>query len=366
MTDEDDEIPVTPIRSREAQSGLVSYAAAVVLHESSRTRVAMVPYFIPHNTRSRELGIKIVTYAKDAALHGWRVREEKSLSLGEDAARALLAALKTHLAVAGHDTDGDFIAIRVAGGVADVADVDPSAIAQAVADILRRDDIVEHLVQKELGSEILNAFRGAIRLQELRSAVTQLRQHLDAGTADESVYQAWCDRHSWAFGNAYVARDELRAITAGDRIDLILPTVVAGYRDIVELKRPDMEVLRFDSSHRNYYFSRDSSAAIGQCHRYLDVLHEEATRGLRDHPEIVAYHPRATIVIGRSEGWDEEKLRALHGLNRRLNGITVMTYDQLLAQGERLVSIVTSERSGASDEYPQDSDDPFDWEDIPF
>jgi len=101
-----------------------------------------------------------------------------------------------------------------------------------------------------------------------------------------------------------------------------------------------MPVLLFDEAHRNYYFASEVSKAIGQCHRYLDILHEEAANGLRDHPEIVAYHPRAIIVIGRSSDWDEVKLKALHGLNRRLSGIMVMTYDQLLSQGERLVEML--------------------------
>lgn len=132
----------------------------------------------------------------------------------------------------------------------------------------------------------------------------------------------------------------MRDITSGDHLDLLLPTVISGYRDIVELKRPDMRVLLYDEDHRNFYFSADVSRAIGQCHRYLDVLHEVAAKGLRDHPEIVAYHPRGIIVIGRSAEWSLEHLKALHGLNRRLSGVTVMTYDQLLAQGERLVEML--------------------------
>lgn len=121
------------------------------------------------------------------------------------------------------------------------------------------------------------------------------------------------------------------------------PTVIAGYRDIVELKRPDAKILRWDEAHRNFYFSADVARAIGQCHRYLDVLHEVARNGLRDHPEIVAYHPRAIIVIGRSSDWGEEKLKALHGLNARLSGLTVMSYDHLLNQGERLLQMVATQ-----------------------
>ncbi|MGI9167221.1 MAG: Shedu anti-phage system protein SduA domain-containing protein [Pyrinomonadaceae bacterium] len=195
----------------------------------------------------------------------------------------------------------------------------------------------------------------------MRSAVAQLRLFLDSGEAAEPVYQKWCETHSWAFGNAYVVRDDVREISTGDTLDLLLPNVIAGYRDIVELKRPDMQVLVYDREHKNFYFSSEVSKAIGQCHRYLDVLHEVAANGLRDRPEVVAYHPRATIVIGRSQGWGEPQLRALHGLNRRLSGLTVMTYDHLLAQGERLIEALGSRRTSSSktDRVDHDTEDPF-------
>jgi len=211
---------------------------------------------------------------------------------------------------------------------------------------LGQEEILAHLQNTELSAELASAFRGAIRLREMRSAVVALRTALDEGDDAESTYQAWCEQHSWAFGNAYVLRDDVREISPGDHLDLLLPSVIAGYRDVVELKRPSMSLLNWDSRHRNYYFAAEASRAIGQCHRYLDVLHEVAARGLRDHPEIVAYHPRAIIVLGRSHDWEEEKLRALHGLNRRLSGVSILTYDQLLAQGERLVELLTLPRDG--------------------
>jgi hypothetical protein len=61
--------------------------------------------------------------------------------------------------------------------------------------------------------------------------------------------------------------------------------------------------------------------------------------------QVRAYHPRAVIVIGRSPDWDEAKVKALHGLNGRVHGVTVMTYD-LLAQGERLLDILERAEPG--------------------
>lgn len=353
---------VTPIQRRRSRSGTVSFSDPVIIHESSRTRVALVPFFVNRSAGS-ELAIKIITYRKQPPPMDWMEIEEKSISLKEQASRNLLRALKEHLAIAEQDEDGDYIAIKVTEGVAEVAGIDPSVVAQAVISILDKEDIVQHLTLSEIGTELVTAFRTSIRLQELRSAVAELRQYLDGGVNDEQTYQLWCEKHSWAFGNAYVVRDNVRQIAPGDNIDLLLPTVIAGYRDLIELKRPDMEVMRYDSSHRNYYFSSDVSKAIGQCHRYLDVLNEVAANGLRDHPEVVAYHPRATIVIGRSYGWDEGKLKALHGLNNRLNGISVMTFDQLLLQGERLIELFNVNNEEETDFEEDNSASNFEWDD---
>lgn len=344
---------------RTAKSGRVSYADPVVIHETSRSRISFVPYFIPHSDHT-ELAGAIVTERKAAPPMDFVVVEKKSLSLQGPAAIKLLSALKTHLRVAEAGEDGEFMLVRVSEGTANLSSHDPAMVARALIKVLSEPEIANHLQGVEISSEFLSAFRGAIRLKEMTGAVVALREHLDTGQYDERVYQEWCDRHSWAFGNAYVVRDEVRNISTGDKVDALLPTVIAGFRDLVELKRPDMSVLNWDKAHRNFYFSSDVSAAIGQCHRYLDVLHQAAANGLLDHPEIVAYHPRAIVVIGRSNDWNEDRHRALHGLNRRLNGITVMTYDQLLAQGERLVQMLGHPQTSESEQ----SDD-FD-DDIPF
>jgi len=362
------ELPTNPMQDiddmgsvsrRPAKSGKVSYGNPVILHESSRSRVVFLPFFIPHTSHA-ELAVKIITYKKNPPPLDWVTVEEKSLSLQESATRLLLNALNAHLAVV-QEEDGDFLIVRVTEGTASLGEHNPSEVAQALANVLVQDEIVRHLEGTELTTELANAFRTSIRLSEMRAAVAELRLSLDEGVSTESTYQKWCERHSWAFGNAYVMHDDVREISPGDQLDMLLPTVIAGYRDIVELKRPDVEVLNWDSAHRNFYFAADVSKAIGQVHRYLDVLQEVAATGLRDHPEIVAYYPRATVVVGRSQEWPVEKLRALHGLNSRLSGVCIMTYDQLLAQGERLVGIMENPRPTANDLDSSDFDEDVPW-----
>lgn len=349
---------VESVKRQPAASGRVSYGDPIILNDTAKRRVVFIPFYIPHSDRT-ELAGKIITYLKRLPPLEWSILEEKSLSLPGDATRKLLAALRTHLAVATEQEDGNYLLIRVTEGTALIGEHDPAQVASALTKVLSQPDVVEHLRDTELSSELVGALRGAIKLNEMKSAVAQLRSLLESGENGEEVYQRWCESHSWAFGNAYVVCDEVRNISAGDRLDILLPSVIAGYRDLVELKRPDMPVLKYDESHRNYYFAGEVSKAIGQCHRYLDILHEVAAKGLLDHPEIVAYHPRAIIVIGQSRDWSEEKLHALHGLNRRLSGITVMTYNHLLAQGERLIEMLAPK--------PEDTEqDMIYGEDVPF
>lgn len=363
---------VNTVTRKLAKSEKVSYGDPVVLHDTTKSQVVFVPIYIPRSTGS-ELSAKIVTYAKRQPPLDWIQKEEKSISLNADATRKLLEALSEHQVIASSGSDGKYICIRVENGSPDLTSFGPEALISAVSSLVSRRDLVEFFADNEVSAELVRALRTAVRVKELRTAMAELRNYLDSGEEREQIYQQWCERHSWAFGHAYLNRDAVRKISPGDNTDLLVPSVMTGFRDIIELKRPDMEVLRYDDSHRNYYFSNEASKAIGQCHRYLDVLHEEADRGLRDHREVVAYHPSATIVIGRSYGWDEEKIKALHGLNRRLHGITVITYDHLLAQGERLLEILDTEldseipTSPTDDEAGWDADDVTGWDDeIPF
>ena len=217
-----------------------------------------------------------------------------------------------------------------------------SNLLSAIVATLGEEKVASQISSSELTAEFVSVFRSAARVAEMTTGVEELRSYLSNGEVSESVYQGWCDRHAWAFGHAYIPQDLVRRISAGDQVDMLLNTV-SGFRDIVELKRPDMQVLKYDKSHRNYYLSTAASAAIGQTHRYLDVLQEEANRGLRDYPHILAYHPHAIIVIGRSNQWSQEEVRALHGLNRRLHGLTLITYDYLLAQCEQLLRLISTQ-----------------------
>ncbi|HEL7667015.1 TPA: DUF4263 domain-containing protein [Stenotrophomonas maltophilia] len=347
---------VQKVVRRTASSGKVDYAPPVVLNETSKSKLQALAWFIPHSDGRTTFSLKLEGFVKSKG-QPFIEDKAKTLTLSETSSLQLLKYLQTHLPLAAQSETGEFILIRVANGEANLTGHDPQELVGALTKVLSQSELLGHLSSTELTHELSTALRGSIRLSEMRSAVAELRSNLTRGEAVEQTYQAWCEKHCWAFGNAYVVRDEVRGITTGDNLDLMLPNVIAGYRDIVELKRPDKDVLLYDAAHKNHYFSAEVSRAIGQCHRYLDLLHEAARHGLLDHKEVVAYHPRATIVIGRSNEWSDEQQRALHGLNQRMHGISVMTYDHLLAQGERLIEMMSPSNGDEDAETSADDDD---------
>lgn len=345
------------IDRRYASSGQVEYSDPVELHDSSQLRIDLVPFFIGR-TKADELACKIIRYDKRT---GWK---QTSISLQEPALRRLRDALTSHLLIT-EEGSGAYIVLRADGTVSDEPDLSADQVARAIEELFQTEGIRDCLSDIDLGAELVHALKTDIRLRELREAVSTLANHLREGAADESLYQNWCERHSWAFGNAYVVNDQVRAISASDKIDLLLPRNLGGFRDLIELKRPDKQILIWDAAHKSWHWSADVSRAIGQCHRYLDVLHTEVgLSGLRDAPDVIAYHPRATIVIGRSEDWPDEKQQALHGLNRRLADISVISYDHLLAQARRTLALVESPEPEEIIIVPSEPD--WDFEDEPF
>lgn len=345
------------INLRTSRSGDTRFAEPVELHDSSKLRIEFIPFFIDRSDQT-QMACKIVRHDKQSS---W---ERTAISLQEPALRKLVDALAKHLAVSGNG-DGSYVVLRADGSIADGSDLSRHDIARAIEELLATDGMSEHLANLDLGAELAHALRSDLRLRELRDAVAELTNHLQEGTSSESVYQSWCERHSWSFGSAYVVNDTLRSISATDQIDLLLPRHLGGFRDLIELKRPDMPILVRDNSHKNWHWSADVSKAIGQCHRYMDVLHDEVgLTGLRDAPEVVAYHPRATIVIGRSDEWSADKQQALHGLNRRLADISVISYDHLLAQARRTLELFEVSESETDVTLPQPA--AWDPDDEPF
>ncbi len=200
MSDPDD-ADVTSIARQRARSGVGYAAEDVVLHENKREgrRTVLRPWYNPHKSQPHGLACKLIVQ-RAGLLGAWI--DGDVLNLNEDAVGRLRSALEQHGAVARGGEEGQFLLIRSAG-LTSTSDADPVELVAAVVRLLQRRDVLQRFAQADLDDQIIAALRGSIRLRELRAAVRQLRELLQSGVVEERPYQEWCERYSWAFGNAH-------------------------------------------------------------------------------------------------------------------------------------------------------------------
>ena len=190
--------------------------------------------------------------------------------MNEKAILRLRDKLNELLALKKIPDNGNFLLVKLGDGQqVDLSGLDSSDVAKALVSVLENDEIIEHIDAIDFSDNLAFAFRNSIKIKSLIKAMDELEAALETESG-EQYYQEWCERNGWIFGNQYVMKDTERSISRNDNVDLLATSVISGFRDIIELKKPTFTVLVRDASHESYYFSAEVSKAIGQCHRYLD------------------------------------------------------------------------------------------------
>lgn len=115
--------------------------------------------------------------------------------------------------------------------------------------------------------------------------------------------------------------------------------------DVIEIKTHLKNILIWDDSHKNYYFSPEMSKAIVQTMNYLDSISRLKFQNSADERAITGhteeenlYHPRGIIVISSREklttsarAIDAEKLkRDFTKLRNSLQSIEIITFDEII------------------------------------
>lgn len=193
----------------------------------------------------------------------------------------------------------------------------------------------------ENNEQLLKNISVAARMVNYRQAYEKLAELVSRNTRDEHAIQQILTAHPWLFGSEYSALISRRMWTRDDQLDFMLRRSIDGYLEIIEIKTPFPEPLMlYDRSHDSYYPSSRLSPVLGQVMRYIEEVERQ-----RDH--IVAqdgYDPlkiRARVIIGRDG--DERHQGALRNFNAYLHRIEILTFDQLLKIGERVLNVFEDE-----------------------
>jgi len=166
-----------------------------------------------------------------------------------------------------------------------------------------------------------------------------------AETSGQDSWQKWIYNNNWLFGVNYLQAIEKARISIGGNMPDYLFLTADHFVDVLEIKLPEEDVIVPDPSHPGAFkWCGKTNEAIGQIVSYLDDIQRlqlELEREIYRVYEIAAsfVKPRGFILIGKKDGWSDNKKAALRKLNFHLHGIEVLTYSDLMERGKAIVKI---------------------------
>lgn len=203
------------------------------------------------------------------------------------------------------------------------------------------------------------------------------------GRCPEKEYQRFLEEHYWILGSEYSQMLE-RTLTWKGTQDFNMRRTADDYLEVIEIKTPD--VVLFKQERERLIEKEEVVNAINQVDDYQMRIEDNWKPLNRKYPDLRLDKLRGKVIIGRSNQFGEEEKTALRRLNARLHGIEVITFDQLIANAERMLKILGEQRTmfdgtqedeqetaaDVADEYDgfengdDDRDCPASVDDIPF
>lgn len=159
----------------------------------------------------------------------------------------------------------------------------------------------------------------------------------------EMIFQKWIEQNLWIFGVEYIIQYPFRDIVPDSdeewwsTADLVMQSA-DWFLELIELKRAKYDLFKSDRSHHCYRPSADLSSVLWQSLYYLQKLDEYKAQLEVSHPEIQILKPRIKLIAGRSVTFSSSEHKSLRMLNSNLNHIEIITYDQLVKNGELLLA----------------------------
>jgi Domain of unknown function (DUF4263) len=216
---------------------------------------------------------------------------------------------------------------------------------------------------------------------EREQALNVFRLALTESPGDEAVWQQFFEEEHWilqlAFsslvyylgGEVYLGgkRATGRQGKGGVATDFLFSDDSTKSFAIVEIKTPETELVhtlyRGQSGsglhNETYSIHPDLTGGVVQTHNQISVAIEEFQSVLgASFEKLNRVHPAGILIAGTAEGLTPRELDSLNHFRHGLNGLTVITYDELL---KRLESMLAAPDQAAA-ASPGKGDDPV----IPF
>ena len=182
------------------------------------------------------------------------------------------------------------------------------------------------------------------RKTTLDQVIKKFEKHLKDKDFDEKKWQKFLHEEVFFFLSNYIesireANVNFGKTDEGEKKPDFIWIDIYGFLDIFEIKTPQTDILakRFDKSHKNYYFSSDTSRAIAQIEKYVLFLEKNVENfekyiSKKTKLPFSILKPKAFLIIGTSKELNDNlnKKKDFRLLRRSFKNIEFITFDELL------------------------------------
>lgn len=313
---------VTEWRSVNSTSAGQEYVEPKVLSSGIRSSCRAVFFRNAHKSSGAPIiSLKIARLDKNG-----KAKEDKSITLKQEEIDLLIEYIQEY-----------YTPLNIGLKEFIEADKDVVELFKKVRDLgISDEEVASKLIESGILTENMSV---AITAAERNNAVQNFEASLDQEPT-EAFWQDWFSRNKWMLGSDYLNILPERDIDVHDIADYLMRSI-DGFVDVVEIKRPDLHFWAGPDSHGNYYPTSHLTAAISQCLNYLYriELQSNSVEFMERLGGAKTVKPQCLLVYGRSDDWDEDKMKALRILNAAYHQLHIMTYDQLLARAKQLLGI---------------------------
>lgn len=202
----------------------------------------------------------------------------------------------------------------------------------------------EFIAAESVGA--INLLKAATQIKTLKELARDLADAIQADYS-ESWWQKYIQRNILIIQQGY--------IKAIDRINISVGTIKLpdfslithdNYLDILEIKKPSTDLMKFDEGRGNYFFSSELSKAISQVENYISnaTAQRDAIRSfLKDKYEVEmrVLRPRGIILAGNASLFKNTKEKDdFRLLSQSLKNVSIITYDELLTRLLNYINIL--------------------------
>lgn len=227
-------------------------------------------------------------------------------------------------------------------------------VIKKTTEIVKDLKVKKHRLKEDL--KLLSEIQKQSNIKYYMEKLAELKERLKKDypeTKGKHSWQQWIFENNWLFGIHYQAPIQKEKVGFDNIPDFLFPTL-DGFLDILEIKKPSLPIIQEDPSHTDsYIWSNEVNKALGQVINYIDSIelnrlqlkekinekYENAYKST-----IFTIRPRAFILVGISNDWNDKMKQALRKLNYSLHGIQILTYSELVQRGQKIIDMY-SEKS---------------------